>query len=224
MKNNKQKLYRYFIIIGFSITIGLISYPFHKSDKFKLFKVLPIEEDKRIKISSKQLENIFNKSRYSLDFFKNYEKHNTYYSENYTRYSEIKEFIDFDEAKFLNISNLAIFIDARSAEEIDDNKIRDSIKTIPNAIHIPVEHIDNMNDNDYFEAYFDLESMEIEFLDNISTIKFLESIKKDLRYVVYCGHKDCDKSEDLAFYMKNNFDFQYVSIYKGGWKEWNNPK
>ena len=127
MKNKRQKLYRYFGVIGLSIVIGLISYPFHKSGKFKLFKVLPAQEDKRIEFEPKQLEKL-NQSRYLQEFFKNYEKYNTSYNKNKDKdslYSEIKTIIYFDEAKFLNESNLAVFIDARSAEEVDDDKITD---------------------------------------------------------------------------------------------------
>ena len=43
---------------------------------------------------------------------------------------------------------------------------------------------------------------------------------KNEDYIVYCGSSECDKSERLFDYMKNDFEFTNVSIYKGGWDEW----
>ena len=47
-------------------------------------------------------------------------------------------------------------------------------------------------------------------------------LPKDIFYIVYCGSSQCDKSERLAEYMEQGFNFQNVSIYKGGWEEWKN--
>ena len=42
MQTLKDKIYSYLLIIGLSVLLGLLSYPFHKSSDFMLFKSLPL--------------------------------------------------------------------------------------------------------------------------------------------------------------------------------------
>jgi len=52
MKKRKQKIYTYLAIIGLSIILGIASYPFHKTDKFKLFSNLIDKKEYRIFIGN----------------------------------------------------------------------------------------------------------------------------------------------------------------------------
>ena len=41
----------------------------------------------------------------------------------------------------------------------------------------------------------------------------------DKRFVVYCSDDDCGSSEELA-YMLQDFGFNDILVFKGGWKTW----
>ena len=217
MKIQKQKLYRYFSIITLSLVLGLASYPFHKTDRFELFSSLPDKGQDRVILDIESKQKYIDKVKSSTQVFEFIinNKHNK--MADIAMYSEIGEFLKFEQVKFLNKNNLAIFIDARSGTEIADEKISDEIKLIPNAINIPVEDIETAEDAGYFDGE---PFLEIHIPDEINTIKALEEFEKNLIYIVYCGSKKCDKSEILADYMRNDFGFKRVSVYKGGWEEW----
>ena len=194
MKNKRQKLYRYVSIIIMPFIIGLLSYPFHKSEDFQLFKTLKNKDSFRSVQNDPiaKLEQIKNKRKY----------------------------LNFIQAKFYSDNQHAAFIDARSAYEIDDEKINDLNRVIPNAINISVEDIDVIRDEGYFDGDIDLEFVEVDFKEEWQTVTYLESLPKDILYVVYCGSLECDKSENLTEYMIENFNFKNVIIYKGGWEDW----
>ena len=39
-------------------------------------------------------------------------------------------------------------------------------------------------------------------------------------YVIYCSGKGCSLSEDLGFYLYDEFKFDNILIYEGGMPEW----
>lgn len=194
MKTKRQKLYRYVAIIVVPFIIGLLSYPFHKSEDFQLFKSLKNKESFRPDQISPIEEIIKNK--------------------------KTLKYLNFYQTKFYSDNQHAIFIDARSAYDIDYEKIDDSNKVIPNAINISVEDIDVIRDEGYFDGDIDLEIVEMDFSKEWQTVKYLESLPKYMLYIVYCGSSECDKSESLANYMVENFKFKNIFIYKGGWEDW----
>ena len=209
MKFNKQKLYIYITIIGFPILLGLLSYSFHKTEKFRLFKSLPGKEENRIVIndeSNMELSEKVLKSR--IDYLSKI---------------EVKTRVSYDELKFLLKGNYVIPIDARSGIEIDDEKVDELNKTIPGAINIPVEDIQKLEDEGFFEYLDypeDLEDIQVLFPNEMKTAKLIESLNKNLPYVIYCGEEECKKSEILADYLNIEFNFETIGVYKGGWKEW----
>ena len=209
MKFNKQKLYIYITIIGFPILLGLLSYSFHKTEKFRLFKSLSSKEENRIVInaeSNMELSEKVLKSR--IDYLSKI---------------EVKTRVSYDELKFLLKGNYAIPIDARSGMEIDDDKVDELNKTIPGAINIPVEDIQKLEDEGFFESLDypeDLEDIQMLFPNEMKTAKLIENLNKNLPYVIYCGEEECKKSEILADYLNIEFNFETIGVYKGGWKEW----
>ena len=68
---------------------------------------------------------------------------------------------------------------------------------INNSINIPY---------DYYEDYEDI----IDDLDDASL------------YIIYCSGEGCSLSEELAFYLYENFQFKNLLIYEGGIPEWKN--
>ena len=217
MKIQKQKLYRYFYIITLSLVLGLASYPFHKTDRFELFSTLPDKGQDRIVFDIKSNQKYIDKVKSSIHIFEFINNNKNNKMSDIGMYSEIGEFSKFEQVKFLNENSLAIFIDARSGSEIEGEKINDDKKMLPNAINIPVEDIEIAEDAGYFDGE---PFLEIHIPDELNTIKALEGFEKNLIYIVYCGNKVCYKSELLADYMRNNFEFKRVSVYKGGWEEW----
>ena len=218
MINKMIKLDRYAIIVFLSVILGLFRYYSYDNNDFNLFSLI----DK----NKKEIE-------VNLDLIDVVRKN----TENYE--------ISYEEAYFYYENKLAVFVDARNQDEITKEG------QILNSLIIPVTDIKlviegRRNDEgecvdygsmnfvsedicgypDVFDLEFDLDSLKVEdanldFPEELKTINNLKKIDKKIPYVIYCGSKDCDKSENLAFYMKRDyFNFQYISIYKGGWKEW----
>jgi len=71
MKTKRQKLYRYTAIIIVPFIIGLLSYPFHKSEVFQLFKSLKDKESFRLDQTS-LIENI-KKNKKTLKYLNFYQ-------------------------------------------------------------------------------------------------------------------------------------------------------
>ena len=197
MKNSKQKLWTYFIIIGVAILLGVASYPFHKTGKFKLFSSLIKKEEYRIPLTIPALKPALKEEC-----------------------PEVDKFVSFDDLKILHDSGCAFIIDARPGWEIDDEKDGNR-RMILDAISLPVEDIDLVDDEGYFDDMDLLEDLELLHENEMRTVNFIQDeLPKDRAYIVYCGSKECDKSERLADYMRNNFEFSNVAVYKGGWEEW----
>ena len=188
MKMIQQKIYNYLIIFAVAILLGILSYPFHKSNDFKLFhslnkpKIIKVE-DYELNISCSNLSDIIS-------------------------YSQLKSLVDLKCVRL---------IDARSISEIYDEKIDVKNDRIAGARGIPVEDID-----DIIEDYYELGNEIYDLFESksVQALSDLASLPKNEDYIVYCGSSECDKSERLVDYMKNDFEFTNVSIYKGGWDEW----
>ena len=191
MNIRKQKIFKYLLIIGLSILAALISYSIHKNDDFYFFS-----KDK---------------------------KENNSLSENNTIIDAVakNKILSYEESKFFNDNNLAVFIDARSSDEINQNKVNSNYMMIPDAKWISVEDIDFLNDEGYIEDPKLLNDIDLNYFnDQYQTFLQLQEYPKNLIYVVYCGSSSCDKSENLYQYMIEDFGFTNVYIYKGGWEEW----
>ena len=208
MKIKKQKIYNYMIISGLSLVFGLLSYPFHKSEDFKVFKSLKNKKD--FKVEDNNISRILFEVKESVS-----NKYNLNLQ---------GSLIDFSQAEYFNENNYAVFIDARSQYEIDDEMVNNNTKTIPNAISLPVDYLDAIRDEGYFDGEADMEIIEIDYEEELKILKILDNLPRKKPYIVYCGSLDCDKSEYLANYMMEYFDFKNVSIYKGGWQDWKNNK
>ena len=138
----------------------------------------------------------------------------------------IKNYITYNQAKFYNDNNLAVFIDARDIQEIDSEKGDNLLGSISHSLIIPVTDVEIIDsETEYFYSDISLEDYEFilsDFKNEMKTVLMLDSLSKDINYIVYCGYKECDKSENLAEYMMNYFNFENVGIYKGGWEDWLN--
>tara|TARA_Y100001935_G_scaffold253677_1_gene260449 strand:- start:63 stop:776 length:714 start_codon:yes stop_codon:yes gene_type:complete len=202
MQTLKEKLNKYILIVALSVLLGLLSYPFHKSDDFLLFKNLPDLDNFKIELDIANVD------------FKDCEMVKT-----------IKKNINFIELEALINLDCVNIIDARSASEIYDEKIDDKSMMIQNAINIPLSNIEIIESEGYFDDKDDLDKIkEIELMyeSEFESVKILNDMPRDGVFVIYCGSKNCDKSENLANYMFDYFDYQNVSIYKGGWEDWRN--
>ena len=209
MKNKRQRFYTYMIIFALPLVIGLLSYPFHKSEEFKIFYSLKKKGD--FKVADNNILRILSevkKGSAEIGYYLNLGG----------------SLLDFSQAKYFNENRYAIFIDARSPYEIDDEMIDSSNKIIPNAISIPVDFLDSIRDEGYFDGEADLEIIKLDYEKELNTILLLDKLPKKMPYIVYCGSSDCDKSENLADYMAESFGFENISIYKGGWQEWKENK
>ena len=219
MKNRKQKIYVYLTIIALSIILGIASYPFHKSQEFQLFKSLTSKEEYRISRDDVFLNH--NSDMGYLEIFQTFNRIEKEYSMKINNCPQVQHqaFISFEDLNFLIDSECVAVIDARSGLEINEEKISEDKKMIPNALSIPVEDIELADDVGYFEDS-DNQDLLLDYEDQIKTINYIDRLPRNATYIVYCGSKECDKSENLAYYLINNFKFSTVAIYKGGWQEW----
>ncbi len=57
--------------------------------------------------------------------------------------------------------------------------------------------------------------------DNIDSLVVMISalVGYDKMFVIYCSDDDCGSSEDLAYELQS-FGFNYILVFKGGWKSW----
>ena len=173
-------------------------------------------DENNFKIFSKNEGVISN----NLDFLEKIENHKVFY-----RAGEfIQNHITYHQAKFFNDNNLAVFIDARSYEEIVSEKGDTPFGRIPNSMVIPVMDLETIdNETEYFYSDMDLDDpiFALEGFENeIKTISALENLSKHGHYIVYCGSQECDKSRNLVERMTDYFNFQNVGLYKGGWEDW----
>jgi len=99
---------------------------------------------------------------------------------------------------------------------------------IPKAVSISVESIELLDNEGYFEDSDNqdlLEELSLLYSEEMEKIDYLTTLSKlneygVYAYIVYCGSKECDKSENLANYLINDFQLSNVAVYKGGWEEW----
>ena len=78
------------------------------------------------------------------------------------------------------------------------------------------------------------ETFSIGKIDNVPFIGNLErdELEKDVLknkvkktvFVIYCSGEGCSLSEELAFYLYEEFQFNNLLIYEGGMPEWKNNK
>ena len=131
--------------------------------------------------------------------------------------TNLNDIISYSQLKSLVDLKCVRLIDARSISEIYDEKIDVKNDRIAGASVISVEDID-----DIIEDYYELgdEIYDLFESERVQALSELYSLPKNEDYIVYCGSSECDKSERLVDYMKNDFEFTKVSIYKGGWEEW----
>ena len=198
MKTKLSKRSIYILLILLSIAFGLIRYLFYNEESFSLLS----KKEKINNVNIEDFKNIFDEVRYNIN------KSNFFYKYN----EQINNYIDFEKAKLYNQTKMAIFIDARSLNEIENDQIiinDEIIKTIPDAIIIPIEDIEVIyDDTEYFYESLsqdDIELLKIDYENEMNTVLFLESIPRDINYIIYCGSNLCDKSQRLVNIMNMLF-------------------
>ena len=202
----------YILLILLSITFGMVRYLVYNEEGFSLF----YKKENNNNINIEEFKNIFDEVRYNMT------KSKVFHS--YTE--EILNYIDFKKAQSCSENKMAIFIDARSLDEVEQHQISINdkiIKTIPNAIVIPVEDIERIyNETEYFYDTFnedELELLKIDYENEIKSLLYLETLPTDINYIIYCGSNLCDKSNRLADIM-HELLFEKVGLYKNGWEDW----
>ena len=138
--------------------------------------------------------------------------------------------INISIAKLLYDNDLVTFIDARDLESFGE-------KHILNSINIPYELIEDINNNNDLSFLFSLEDdfyEEIILEDNESFYIGLENNEpfisnsesdgfqkfKHKNFLIYCSGEGCSLSEDLGFYLNEQFGIEKIFIYEGGMPEW----
>ena len=152
----------------------------------------------------------------------------------YLKNIEKPEVVDIELTKKIFNNNLAVFVDARDSESFETAHIK-------GAINIPFESID------FFEKEYDLiwmfEQKEDFFynIDNngnnftIGLNSLSPFIKKpngkdddnkvsnfEKNIIIYCSGEGCSLSEELSFYLFDNFNFKRIMIFEGGMPVWEN--
>jgi len=206
MKNKMAKFDRYLFIIIVSILCGLTRYYLYDNNNFNLFSIAD-KNKKEIKNDLTVLEIVSQNLALITDKSKNK--------------------LSYEEAYYLHSNNLAIFIDARSANEIEDEKKDETYKQIPNSLTIPLEDIqliESETNQEVFDpnfeelnSFFDVKAT---FPGELKIAQNLKKLDKELLYVVYCAEITCKKSDNLYIYMTKNFGFKNARVFKGGWEEW----
>tara|TARA_Y100000768_G_scaffold171991_1_gene128697 strand:+ start:478 stop:1200 length:723 start_codon:yes stop_codon:yes gene_type:complete len=224
------KLNRYFFMIGLSIVLGLVRYYVYDDADFGLFDLVD-KNKKEIKIDSNHSDNV----KKNLEILSKFTS---------------KKQISFDDSFFLHSNNLAIFIDARDQDEIaKEGQIPNSQNIPVSNIKLVYEGIRNDYDectdyeaynwqneyacgysdvldldfNDKIDSLFEMPRIEMaldDFPVEMKVVNILKGLDKTIAYVVYCGSSDCDKSEELYAFMKEDMGFENVIKFTGGWDVW----
>ena len=103
---------------------------------------------------------------------------------------------DMTEPMAINMEFAKYLFDAKSAIFIDARDPEDyDAGYIQYSINIPF---------DYYENYEEI----------------INSMDTAAVYVIYCSGEECSLSMDLADYLFNEFLFEKVLIFEGGWPQW----
>ena len=166
---------------------------------------------------------------------------NTISDNNYSTISEVKEYIskidgptliDFNLARKIYNNKLSTFIDARDYDSYIKSHIKD-------AINIPYDNIDTIEkeydliwmyaqDEDFSYLIKDFEDdfilgkhSKVPFIKKTKLNDLNESIKKfETSFVIYCSGESCSLSEDLSYYLFENFMFKKIMVFEGGMPIW----
>ena len=139
--------------------------------------------------------------------------------------------IDFDLAKRIYENNLSIFIDARDYDSFQESHIY-------GAVNIPYDNIELIEQEydlkwmyDQREDFsFSIQGFDYDFIIGLqSNIPFIRDLEhendlsnREMSFVIYCSGEGCSLSEDLSYYLFENFNFKKIMIFEGGmpvWKE-----
>jgi len=139
--------------------------------------------------------------------------------------------IDFNLAKKIYENNLSIFIDARDYDSFKKSHIRGAL----NISYDNIEYIEKEYDLIWMyeqneDFYFLVEGFNYDFiLGKQSGEPFVKKTKlndfissNEMSFVIYCSGEGCSLSEDLAYYLFENFNFKKLMIFEEGlpvWKE-----
>ena len=156
----------------------------------------------------------------------------------YVEYTDSPKLVDLNTAKLLYDNNIVTFIDARDLSDYRE-------KHIKGAISLPYESIELMEEE--YDLSYLLEIRE-NFFENIvqkgapkitlgmedgvfymgdsSEIDAMTGdrsyLKKHTAFLIYCSGEGCSLSEDLGFYLYEQFNVRKIFIYEGGILEWVN--
>ena len=138
--------------------------------------------------------------------------------------------VDIKLAKLLFDNSLVKFIDARDVESYSE-------KHILNSINIPYDLIEDLNNehdlsflfnskNEFYEKII-IEKNEPFYIGLKDNKPFITDENLDIinesqytTFIVYCSGEGCSLSEDLGFYLNEQFSFNRIFIYEGGMPEW----
>ena len=101
--------------------------------------------------------------------------------------------ISLEVAKYLYDKN-ALFVDARNKDQYDSGHVKGSV-------NIPYKVLVGFSKEQKIDA--------------------LKKFNKEASIVCYCSGGDCEVSIDLSYEIAK-LGFNYVNIYRGGYKEWEN--
>ena len=141
--------------------------------------------------------------------------------------SETPKVIDLEIAKKIYQNEIGLFIDARDSDSFNKEHIA-------NAVNVSYESFLEEVDVDYLKEsleYGEVENFTTFSIGNTEGVPYIDypydyklsgNTSKKYIYVIYCSGKGCSLSEELAFYLYENFQFKNLLIYEGGIPEWKN--
>ena len=156
----------------------------------------------------------------------------------YVEYIDSPKLVDLNTAKLLHDNNIVTFIDARDLSDYRE-------KHIKGAISLPYDSIELMEEEydlsylleireDFFENIIQEDVPEIVlgvqdgvfYMGNSNEIDLMTTnesyLKKHTAFLIYCSGEGCSLSEDLGFYLFEQFNVKKIFIYEGGIIEWVN--
>ena len=138
--------------------------------------------------------------------------------------------LNLELSKMLYDNNLVTFIDSRDIESYNSSHILSSIN-IPYelvdqiATDYDLKYLNELKEDFTIEIDIDSSSFYISLIDgqfyisnNIDKIKNKSFSSKN--FLIYCDGHGCSLSEDLGFYLYNEFGIKGILIYEGGIPEW----
>jgi len=150
---------------------------------------------------------------------------------NFIESTESPKLINIDLAKILYDRDLVTFIDARDIDSYNEQHILNSINIPYDLVEeivsdYDLKHSIDLNE-DFVEnifignspVYFSFKNHKVHLsIDEITD----KNTNKSSSFLIYCSGEGCSLSEDLGFYLFDQFNIKTIFIYEGGMPEWLN--